>query len=54
MAQQRQRMQQIQQWQASLREPRYTPPPHLPEPGAKPQVPVRWDLKMVLRRGPEV
>ncbi|OLP83796.1 Protein-S-isoprenylcysteine O-methyltransferase [Symbiodinium microadriaticum] len=32
LAQQRQRMQQIQQWQAHLRNPRYTAPPTLPEP----------------------
>jgi len=32
LAQQRQRMQQIQQWQAHLHNPRYTAPPTLPEP----------------------
>ncbi|CAJ1395755.1 unnamed protein product [Effrenium voratum] len=38
-AQQSQRMQQLQQWQARLQQPRYTPPPLLPEPRKLPPAP---------------
>lgn len=36
----------IQQWQACLQQPRYTPPPQLPEPQTRPKVPIRPGRKI--------